>query len=98
MDEIQQNRKHPDGESAGIVGGNNGFVSGLENDGPKEVPEAVTVAMEKAAKYKQTKGMVDKGRGNVNGEDFPGNIKWCGSIFTLVYVTLLQGSWCLSII
>lgn len=68
---VRQNRKYPDGGSPGIVGGNDGFVSGLEDVGPKEVPEAVRVAMEKAGEYKQTKGMVDNGRSNVDSENFP---------------------------
>ncbi|KAJ8435590.1 hypothetical protein Cgig2_021744 [Carnegiea gigantea] len=72
---VRQNRKYPDGGSPGIVGGNDGFVSGLEDVGPKEVPEAVRVAMEKAGEYKQTKGMADNGRSNVDSENFPGGGK-----------------------
>lgn len=79
VEEIQQNGEYPDSKLDEIVGGNDGFVSGHENEGSKEVLEGVRVAVEKEGESNQTKGMVGNGRSSVDSANFPAETLVCVS-------------------
>ncbi|CAO2816190.1 unnamed protein product [Amaranthus hypochondriacus] len=72
LDDNQEISNDPVAESAGIVSGSGGLVSGDESGDVKEVPEAVRIAMEKAREYQNNKENVGDVKSKVENVNSPG--------------------------